>query len=226
MIIKYLGHSACYIEEGNFKALIDPFLRGNPQTKSRPGDFKQLSHIFVTHGHGDHLGDTLEIAKQTQAKVVSNFEIVNYLVNQGLINVHAMHIGGRIRLGFGTVKMTPALHGSSILDDGRMIYAGNPGGFVIEVAGKKIYHAGDTGLTMDMQLLADEAIDVAILPIGGNFTMDIEDAAKAVTMIRPKVVIPVHYDTFDVIKASPEVFRQRVEEAEVVILKPDEEYRF
>ncbi len=225
MIIKYLGHAAFYIESGDFKALIDPFLRGNPQTKSRPGDFKELSHIFVTHGHSDHLGDTLEIAKRTQAKVVSNYEIVNYLMSKGLINVHPMHIGGRVKLGFGTVKMTSAVHGSSINEDGQIIYAGNPGGFVIETDGKKIYHAGDTGLMMDMKLLEDEMIDLAILPIGGNFTMDIEDAAKAVAMIKPKKVVPIHYDTFDIIKASPEAFEKLVKDAQVIIMKPDEEYR-
>jgi L-ascorbate metabolism protein UlaG (beta-lactamase superfamily) len=225
MIIKYLGHAAFYIESGEFKALIDPFLRGNPQTKSRPGDFEKLSHIFVTHGHSDHLGDTLEIAERTQAKVVSNYEIINYLMSKGLINVHPMHIGGRVKLGFGTVKMTPAIHGSSINEDGQIIYAGNPGGFVIEIGGKKIYHAGDTGLMMDMKLLEDERIDLAILPIGGNFTMDIEDAAKAVTMIKPKKVVPIHYNTFDVIKASPEAFEKLVKDAQVIIMKPDEECR-
>lgn len=225
MIIKYLGHSAFYIEEGKFKALIDPFLRGNPQTQKRPGDFEEISHIFVTHGHSDHLGDTVEIAKATNAKVIANFEIINYLTSKGLINLHAMHVGGRVKLGFGTVKMTSATHGSSIIEEGRIVYAGNPGGFVIETGGNKIYHAGDTGLTMDMKLLEDEAIDVAMLPIGGNFTMDIIDAAKAVELIKPKKVIPVHYDTFDVIKASPQAFKELVKGAEVIIMKPDEEYR-
>ncbi len=224
MIIKYLGHSAFYIESNGFKALIDPFLSGNPQTKSKPGDFKDISHIFVTHGHGDHLGDTIEIAKDTNAKVISNFEIINYLSSKGIVNVHPMHIGGRVKLDFGIVKMTPALHGSSIMDEGKMIYGGNPSGFLIEVDGKKIYHAGDTGLTMDMKLLEDEKIDIAFLPIGGNFTMDIVDAAKAVEFIGPKEVVPIHYNTFDLIKASPEEFEALVKNSKVIIMKPDEEY--
>ena len=224
VIIKYLGHAAIYIESGEFKALIDPFLRGNPQTQKRPSDFANVSHIFVTHGHGDHLGDTVEIAKLTGAKVIANYEIVNYLMRQGVVNVHAMHIGGRVKLGFGIVKMTPAVHGSSIMENDELIYAGNPGGFVTTVDGLKIYHAGDTGLTMDLQLLKDEDLDVAILPIGGNFTMDVDDAAKAVKMIEPRKVIPIHYNTFDVIKASPERFAELVTQAEVIIMKPDEVY--
>ncbi|MCK5763705.1 MAG: metal-dependent hydrolase [Clostridiales bacterium] len=224
MIIKYLGHSAFYIESNGFKALIDPFLSGNPQTKSKPDDFKDISHIFVTHGHGDHLGDTIEIAKNTNAKVISNFEIINYLSSKGIANVHPMHIGGRTKLNFGIVKMTPALHGSSIMDEGKMIYGGNPSGFLIEVDGKKIYHAGDTGLTMDMKLLEEEKIDIAFLPIGGNFTMDIVDAAKAVEFIGPKEVVPIHYNTFDLIKASPEKFKELVKGSKVIIMKSDEEY--
>ncbi|MBN2260367.1 MAG: metal-dependent hydrolase [Clostridiales bacterium] len=224
MILKYLGHAAFYIESNQFKALIDPFLRGNPQTKSVPGDFKELSHIFVTHGHGDHLGDTVEIARNTNAKVISNAEIINYITSKGIINVHPMHIGGRVKLAFGIVKMTPALHGSSIMEEGKIIYAGNPAGFLIEVDGIKIYHAGDTGLTMDMKLLEEEKIDLAILPIGGNFTMDIYDAARAVEFIKPKAVIPIHYDTFDIIKASPEKFRELVKNTKVIIMNPDEEY--
>ncbi|MCD6436219.1 MAG: metal-dependent hydrolase [Clostridiales bacterium] len=224
MIIEYLGHSALYIESNDFKALIDPFLKGNPQAKKMPTDFKEITHIFVTHGHDDHIGDTIEIAKNTNAKVVANFEIINYLLLKGIENVHPMHIGGRIKLDFGTVKMTQALHGSSIMDNGEMIYGGNPSGFLLEIDGKKIYHAGDTGLTMDMKLLEDEEIDIAFLPIGGNFTMDIVDAAKAVELIKPKKVVPIHYNTFDLIKASPEEFRALVKNSEVIIMKPNEEY--
>jgi L-ascorbate metabolism protein UlaG (beta-lactamase superfamily) len=135
-----------------------------------------------------------------------------------------MHIGGRTKFDFGTVKMTPALHGSGIETIGGLIYGGNPCGFVIEVNGKKIYHAGDTGLTMDMQLLEVEHIDVALLPIGGNFTMDIEDALRAVDFIKPKKVIPMHYGTFPIIEANPVAFKDRVKNVEVILLKPGEFY--
>jgi len=226
MILKYLGHSAFYLEKGDFTALIDPFITGNPLTKSCVEDFYKIKYIFVTHGHGDHLGDTLEIARKSNAKVVSNYEIIHYLSDKGLTNLHPMHIGGAVKLEFGNVKMTPALHGSSIIDEGNVIYAGNPGGFIIEIDGFKIYHAGDTGLTMDMKLLEDENIDIAILPIGGNFTMDIIDAAKAVKFIKPKAVIPMHYNTFDLIKTSPEKFAELLKDEKVIILKPNEGCEF
>lgn len=223
MKVKYLGHSAIYIESGGFKALIDPFISGNPNSKATVEDMKNISHIFVTHGHGDHLGDTVEIAKKNSSLIITNFEISLYLQKLDL-NTHPMHIGGRMDFDFGTVKMTPALHGSGIVEENGIVCGGNPCGFVITIDGKKIYHGGDTGLTMDMKLLEDEAIDLAILPIGGNFTMDIADAAKAVDFIKPKKVLPIHYDTFPVIKASPQEFRDKVKGSEVIILDINEEY--
>jgi len=224
MKLKFLGHSAFYIEEGNFKALIDPFITGNPKAAMAVEDFTDITHIFVTHGHGDHLGDAVPIAKATGATIVTNFEIADYL-GQFDVNLHAMHIGGRVRLDFGVVKMTTALHGSGISTENGMICGGNPGGFVIEVNNKKIYHAGDTGLTLDMKLLECENIDVALLPIGGNFTMDAVDAARAVKFIKPKLTIPMHYKTFPIIDADPESFKRMVD-GEVVVLTPGEEYEF
>jgi len=223
MKIKYLGHAAFYIEEGDFKALIDPFLSGNPMAKSSADEFTEISHIFVTHGHGDHLGDTIQIAKKNNSTVITNFEISLYLSEQN-VKAHPMHIGGRTKFDFGCVKMTPALHGSGIQTEKGLVYGGNPCGFVIELNGKKIYHAGDTGLTMDMKLLESENIDLAILPIGGNFTMDIIDAVRAVEFIKPKKVIPIHYNTFPIIEASPKDFKSKVNNAEVIILKSNEEY--
>lgn len=222
MKIEFLGHASFYIESDKAKCLIDPFLLSNPQYTGDLDRFKDVDYIFVTHGHGDHIGDAVEIAKQSGAMVISNFEIVNYL-SQFDVKCHAMHIGGRFAFPFGTVKMTPALHGSGIPTESGLAYGGNPAGFVIELEGKKIYHAGDTGLTMDMQLLEIEEIDVAILPIGGNFTMDITDALRAVAFVKPKKVIPMHFDTFDVIKADPNQFVKALgTSAEGVVLAPQE----
>ncbi len=224
MKIKYLGHAAFYFENSDFRAVLDPFLSGNAQAKTSPDDLSKIDYIFVTHGHGDHLGDTIEIAKKNNSTVITNAEIASYLRKQGL-NTHPMHIGGRTKFDFGIVKMTPALHGSGIDTPEGMVYGGSPCGFVLDIDGKKIYHAGDTGLTMDMKLLEIENIDLAILPIGGNFTMDVEDAVRAVEFIKPKKVIPIHYDTFPVIKASPWDFKDMVKSTEVIILDIEDTYQ-
>ncbi len=133
--------------------LVDPFLTGNPSAAAAPGDYESVDFIFVTHGHGDHLGDTVEIASRTGATVAANFELCHYLGGKGL-KCHPMHIGGAFNFPFGRVKMTPALHGSDITEGDHLIPGGSPCGFLFDLGGVKIYHAGDTGLTMDMQLLA------------------------------------------------------------------------
>lgn len=221
MKLNYIGHSAFYFETENVKGIIDPFITGNPVAKITPDDIKDLTHIFVTHGHGDHLGDTVELAKKHNALVITNHEIAMYLGVLG-VKTHPMHIGGRREFDFGTVKLTPALHGSGISTKNGNVDGGNPGGFVITIDKVTIYHAGDTGLTMDMKLLESENIDVALLPIGGNFTMDIRDAVRAVEFIKPKKVIPMHYNTFGLIQADPESFKELVLNSEVIILKPGE----
>lgn len=219
MKISFIGHATFMIESDNFKAIIDPFIKGNPLAKIKTSDISDLTHIFVTHGHGDHLGDTLELARDHQALVITNFEIATFLGAQG-IQAHPMHIGGRKTFDFGVVKMTPALHGSAIQTEDGPVDGGNPGGFLITVNDKTIYHAGDTGLTMDMKLLEDEKVDLALLPIGGNFTMDIRDAIRAVDFIKPKIVVPMHYNTFGIIEADPERFKEGIQAAEVIIMKP------
>lgn len=224
--IRFLGHAAFYIEGEGLKALIDPFLTGNPLASEGADTFTDLNYIFLSHGHGDHLGDVVPIARHTGATVISTAEICHYLGGKGL-TCHAMHIGGRYRFPFGRVKLTPAFHGSGIQEGDRMLYGGMPAGFLIEVDGKKIYHAGDTGLTVEMQLLKEEGVKVAMLPIGGNYVMDEEDAARAVRMIAPEVAVPMHYDTFDLIQADPVLFREMVgEAARVAALKPGEELVF
>ncbi len=223
--LTYLGHSAFYIEGENIRALIDPFLSGNPTASEGPDARPELDYIFVTHAHGDHLGDTVEIAKRTGASVFATNELAQYLANEGLKTI-GMHIGGRAAFPFGSVKLTPAHHGSSIFENGRMVYSDVPCGFLIEVDGKKIYHAGDTGLAMDMKLLAYEEVDVAILPIGGFYVMDAEDAARAIGFIKPIITIPIHYDTFPPIKADPEKLAEYMKkvgtDTRLEILKPGE----
>lgn len=223
MKITYLGHSAFYLESDNFAALIDPFITGNPQAPYGPEHIQRLTHIFVTHGHGDHMGDTIPLAKRFNALVIANFEIGNYLSQQGC-RVHPMHIGGRKTFDFGVVKMTTAVHGSAIQTPDGQKDGGNPCGFVITVDGLTLYHAGDTGLTLDMQLLKEEKVNLAMLPIGGNFTMDVRDASKAVTFIEPKAVIPMHYNTFAAIQASVEDFEKAVNQlmpsVSVLSMKP------
>lgn len=225
MKLTYLGHSSFLIEEGDFKGIVDPFLSGNQASRTRPEDIKDLTHVFITHGHGDHIGDAVQLAKSNDALVIANAEISDYLSSKSL-RIHAMHIGGRFHFDFGTVKMTPALHGSGIKTEKGMLYGGNPGGFVIEVNGKKVYHAGDTGLTMDMKLLEAEKIDVALLPIGGNFTMDIDDAVIATEFVKPRILIPMHFDTFQVIKADPREFKEKNRTCDTVILEIGESYEF
>jgi len=222
MKITFLGHAAVLITEieGKYNVIIDPFITGNP---AYPKDFKlsKIDYILVTHGHGDHLGDTVEICKSDGATVISNFELSEYLQKKGC-KVHPMHVGGVHYFDFGKVKLTPAIHGSGIRDGENVIYGGNPCGFLVKAEGKVIYHAGDTGLTKEMELIKD--VDLAFIPIGGNFVMDVEDAITAVDMITPKNVVPIHYNTWDIIKADPEKFKAEVGKLGVncLIMKPGE----
>ena len=224
MKVKFLGHSSILIEDKNFKALVDPFLKNNPAYTEDPNDILGITHIFITHAHGDHIGDSAEIAEANNSLIIANAEICDILyARHKKLKFHPMHIGGAFRFDFGRVKMTNAVHGSGFRDENGIIQSGgNPGGYVIEVYGKKVYHAGDTGLTIDMKLLEKEKIDIAFLPIGGNYTMDIDDALEAARFIVSKVTIPMHYNTFGLIKADPLEFKNRLLGHIVEILEPSE----
>lgn len=221
MKLTFLGHAALLIEDGPFKGLIDPFLTGNPVYQENPNDIKGITHIFVTHGHQDHVGDTLSIAKANNATIITNAELASLFRRKDRsLKLHPMHIGGAYTFSFGRVKMTPAVHGSSYQDEDGFHDGGTPGGFLITINGTTIYHAGDTGLIYDMKLLAEENIDIAFLPIGGNYTMDIKDAVRAVDFIRPKRTVPIHYDTFPLIQADPHEFAAAIPDHPVIILHP------
>jgi L-ascorbate metabolism protein UlaG (beta-lactamase superfamily) len=224
MKLHFHGHSCWQIDDGKHRVLIDPFLSGNPQADVGPDAVGRLDAIVVTHGHGDHLGDSVDIAKRTGALVVSNFEIANWFGARD-VNAHPMHIGGGREFPFGHVKFTIAHHGSTG-PEGEPL--GNPMGVVLTMGGKKIYHAGDTGLFLDMQLIGEMSgpLDAALLPIGDNFTMGIDDAVKATELLRAGMNIPMHYDTFDVIAADPAAFVKKVQAkgGKAVVVKPGENY--
>ena len=221
MKLTYYGHSACLAETESHRLLFDPFFTDNPLA-SISAEEASCDYILLTHGHADHIGDTAAIAKRCGATVIAVFELATYLGNQG-VDVHAMHIGGQFEFPFGKVKLTIAHHGSGFFEEnGNIVYLGNPAGILLQCNDKVIYHAGDTGLFYDMNLIGDmHPIDVALLPIGGNFTMDIDDACRAVTFLKPKLVVPIHYNTWPIIEADPKSFAQKVPApATVVALEP------
>ncbi len=220
MIFHFLGQSGFAVQIGDHELLIDPFLTGNGQAVDKAENFSP-SHILLTHAHADHYGDTEAIAERRGATVVSSFEVVTYL-GKKTIKGHGMNVGGGFDFPFGRVTFTPAWHSNSLPDG---TYAGMPMGIVLEAEEKRVYHAGDTGLFSDMKLIARRGIDLAFLPIGDNFTMGPADALEAVKLLRPKKVVPVHYNTFPVIEQDADAFKRAVEnetDAEVVVLKPGE----
>ncbi len=208
MKLRYFSHSAFQVTTNSGTAiLIDPFLDGNPTSPVKSDDVK-ADYIILTHAHGDHLGDTFKIAKKHNATVIAVNELADYCTSNGL-NAHNMHIGGGFNFDFGRVKFTIAHHGSLTPDNH---FGGAPAGVLITADDKTLYHAGDTGLFLDMKLIGEmNNIDYALLPIGDNFTMGVDDAVKAVEFLNTDVSIPMHYNTFPVIEASPNEFKAKVE---------------
>lgn len=222
MRLTYLGHSAVRLQHDGHEVLIDPFLSGNPRAGANPDDLHPDA-IVLTHAHGDHVGDTEAIARRTGATVISSHEIAEHFEARGL-TTHGMNPGGPTAFPFGRIRFTPAWHSSSFdLEDGK--YGGMPMGVVVEMGGTTVYHAGDTALFSDMKLIARHGLDIALLPIGGNYTMDPDDALEAVRFLEAETVVPIHYDTFSLIAQDAHAFAERVEadgSSRCVVLEPGE----
>ncbi|UCD18624.1 MAG: metal-dependent hydrolase [Candidatus Zixiibacteriota bacterium] len=221
MKVTYLGHSCVAATDGEHNIIIDPFITNNPQAPIGADDI-EVDYVLLTHGHGDHLGDAIPIAKKNDATIIAPFELAVYVAKLGA-EVHHMHIGGAYNFPFGRVKLTIAHHGSAAGEE--LAYTGNPCGFLITMGGKTLYHPGDTGLFYDMKLIGDmNSIDLAFLPIGDNFTMGVDDAVKAVEFLQPQKVVPMHYKTFPVIDVEPTEFSDKLKASptEVIIIEPGE----
>ena len=219
----WYGHATLGLETGGYKLIIDPFFTGNPAASVSP-EAVEANFILVSHGHGDHVGDAIAIAKRTGATVISNAEIAGWFEGQG-IKAHAQHIGGGFKHPFGYLKLTLALHGSALPDGAN---GGNPTGFLLTTNdGKKFYMAQDTGLFGDMKLIGEEGLDLAVIPIGDNYTMGPDDALRAVKLLQPKAVIPIHYNTWGLLAQDEKAWAERVQKetkARAVVLKPGESY--
>src|SRR4249919_2069756 len=235
MEIKYHGHSCFELSEGDTRVLVDPFLaHNNPKAVASAADVSP-THVVVSHGHADHIADAVGIATANDAECVAIVEIANWLEEQGVEKVHDPKLGGTVRFEWGWVKLVPAWHTSTIPGSAEAPFSptsgtvtGTPSGLLVNLGGRTVYHAGDTCLFGDMRLIAEcNPIDVALLPIGGHYTMDRHDAVRAVEFVGAGTVIPMHYDTFPPIETDSAAFKSEVEErtsATVVLLAPGESH--
>lgn len=217
--LHYLGHSCFLLSKGEDSLIFDPYINGNPGAGDRDPSSISVGYVLVSHAHGDHLGDAVEICQANNAVLVSTFEVGNYCRSQGVSRIHTGHVGGRANFPFGYLRFTPALHGAGVA-------GGLACGFYLNFHQTGLYFAGDTGLFSDLGLLAKlEQIDYALLPIGDNYTMGPADAALAAEMLKARVVIPMHYNTYDLIAQDPDLFKANVEAAgysRVEVMKPGE----
>jgi L-ascorbate metabolism protein UlaG (beta-lactamase superfamily) len=221
MDIRFLGHACFELTEGDTRVLVDPFLTGNPKAAVQADDV-DATHIFLTHGHVDHWGDVVPIAKRTGAQCVAIVELANELGDAGVENVSDPNLGGTVEFEGGWVRLVPAWH-TSTTPGGTV---NTPNGLVINLGGKTVYHLGDTALFSDLSLVRErDEIDVALMCIGGHYTMDRHDAVHAARLVNARTVIPCHYNTFPPIETDAEAFKSDVEsggDSQVVILEPGE----
>ncbi|UAL46521.1 metal-dependent hydrolase [Sutcliffiella horikoshii] len=223
MKVSYHGHSVVKVEAKGKTILFDPFITGNGLTDLKADDVK-VDVILLTHGHNDHVGDTVDLALKNDALVIAPFELAEYLGWQG-VKVHEMHIGGAHEFDFGKVKLTQAFHGSSYTDyeTKTIVYTGMPSGILLTIDGKTIFHAGDTALFSDMKMIGElNDIDVAFLPIGDNFTMGPDDAVLAAKWLNACTVVPIHFNTFPVIEQNPQEFVSKLPEGVGKVLEVGE----
>ncbi|MGA3180804.1 MAG: metal-dependent hydrolase [Verrucomicrobiota bacterium] len=226
MNVTFYGHACFAVELGVDTLLFDPFITPNSQASGVDLKSVRADYILVSHGHQDHLADAVEVAKRTGATVIANFEVATWLEKNGVARLHAMNHGGPVGFEFGRVRMVNAIHSSSLPDGS---YGGNPGGFVVESAHGNFYYSGDTALTMDMKLIGESTrLTFAALCVGGNFTMDAEDAAKAAGFVQCDEVLGVHYDTYPPIKINHEEAIRRFEAVgkKLHLLKIGESHNF
>ena len=222
--ITFLGHSGFLISDGSHTVAIDPFLTDNPVARHGPDDIT-CDAICLTHGHMDHFGDTIAIAKNNGATIYAAFELCNYCASKGIETIDPLNPGGKVDTAFGWVALTQAFHSSSYDAEGENIYTGQPCGVMLNIGGVTIYHCGDTGLFSDMKLLAEiYQPQVAMVPIGDRFTMGPELATRAAEFIKPKIAIPIHYNTWPPIEQNPANFRPQG--VEVKVMQPGDSFEY